>query len=116
MDKKMTDTELAAHYENPANRTLTGSPSRRRKASHQVLSNHVPIRFSPGTMNEIQAAAHQDGMTTSAWIRWVVDQELARRRPPRSESTLSGRDQITVDVPSNQPATSAMEAELVLVA
>jgi hypothetical protein len=110
----MKDDELAKHYEDPANRRLAGRPKRRpmKTAAPQTLSNHVPIRFSAGTMSAVQTLAHGDGMTVSAWIRSIVDRELARRLPPQTMSTIAGGAEMKEFLPSNQPPTSATRGEL----
>jgi hypothetical protein len=110
----MKDDELAKHYEDPANRRLAGRPRRRLNAKPQTLSNHVPIRFNASTMAAVQTLAHGDGVTVSAWIRLIVERELARRVPPQTMSTLAANAEVTEFVPSNQPKTSAAKGDLLL--
>lgn len=43
------------------------------------LSEHVTIRFPESLAIAAKYAASQDGMDTSAWIRRVVDREVAVR-------------------------------------
>jgi hypothetical protein len=33
--------------------------------------------------------AAQDGMSISAWIRWLVEQEIMRRTPAKTKSNLT---------------------------
>jgi len=100
----MNDDELAKLYEDPANRRTAGRPSRRPLA-REALNSHVPIRFSAATMASVQALAHGDGMTVSAWIRSIVDRELVRRMPPQTVSTLTAQSALKESIPSNQPQT-----------
>lgn len=39
----------------------------------------VPVRFPPSLAVAAEQAAGDDDMTLSAWIRWLVTAELARR-------------------------------------
>jgi len=103
----MKDDEVAKHYEDPANRHLAGPPRRRQISRPQTLSNHVPIRFNAGTMAAVQTIAHGDGMTVSAWIRSIVDRELARRLPSQTVSSVAAEAGMKAFLPSNQPPTSA---------
>lgn len=112
---EMDDDALAKHYEDPANRRISGRPSKRRRTRPQVLSNHVPIRFSPESMTRIRAAAHQDGLTVSSWIRLVVDQELARRWPPHAETMTSAAGATLVLSRNELPPTRAPIPEVALV-
>jgi hypothetical protein len=113
---EMDDDGLVKHYEDPANRRISGRPSKRRRSRPQVLSNHVPIRFSPETMMRMRAAAHQDGLTVSSWIRWIVEQELARRWPPHAQTMASTSAGATVTLARNdEPATRAAIPEVALV-
>lgn len=43
------------------------------------LSEHVPIRFPETLASAAKRLAEQDGMSMSAWVRRVVDRELAAR-------------------------------------
>jgi hypothetical protein len=76
------------YYADPDNRVPAG-PARRRAA--QQLTTHVPIRFSPEAISEVKQLADKDRKTVSSWIRDVVEDEIARRRPrvPHSLGLLS---------------------------
>jgi hypothetical protein len=39
----------------------------------------VPVRFPPGLAAATRRAAETDGMSVSAWLRRLVEQEIARR-------------------------------------
>lgn len=43
------------------------------------LSEHVPVRFPEDLAVAAKRLAEQDGMSTSAWVRRIVDRELAAR-------------------------------------
>lgn len=76
MSKK--DDDAAAYYADPAHRmsdgpgyALPGRPAR--------LSSHIPVRFDRDSVAVIRQFSDEDGLTVSAWVRRVVDQELQRR-------------------------------------
>ena len=106
------DDELARHYEDPANRPIAGRPSRRLASRTQTLSTHVPIRFSASTMAAVQALAHGDGITVSAWIRSIVERELVRRLPPQTISTVLARAEVNDFVSTREPVTTGVEGKL----
>jgi hypothetical protein len=109
---KMDDDALAAHYTDPANRVISGRPRKQRRPRQQVLSSHVPIRFSPETMARVRTAAHDDGLTVSSWIRWIVEQEVARRLPKTPQTWLSTWTQTTITgLKSNEPPTRSALVE-----
>ncbi len=43
------------------------------------LSEHVPVRFSGDLAAAAKRLARQDGMSVSAWVRRIVDREIAAR-------------------------------------
>jgi hypothetical protein len=43
------------------------------------LDGHVPVRFPEGLAAGARQCAAREGMTVSAWIRLMVDREIARR-------------------------------------
>ncbi len=43
------------------------------------LSKHVPIRFDPSMVTAAKRLASVEGKTASAWIRSLVEREIARR-------------------------------------
>lgn len=49
------------------------------ESAPERLSKHVPIRFPEALATAAERLAQQDGMSTSAWIRRIVDRELAAR-------------------------------------
>ena len=62
----------------------------------------VPVRFPPDMKAAMDALAQRDGMSVSAWVRRLVDQEVARREgkcptcaqpvPGQPAAALLGRD------------------------
>lgn len=45
----------------------------------ETLSEHLPIRLTDSMLAAVHQLAHEDGMSTSAWVRRIVDSEVARR-------------------------------------
>lgn len=74
----MSDLNAAEFYANPDNRSPVGPPRRPR---HRQLTNHVPVRFTSGTIASIRAIAWRDGVSVSSWIRAVVEREVDRLLP-----------------------------------
>jgi len=72
MTKKMTRTEEYEFYSDPDNQTPQG-PARRRKAK---LTELVPMRFPPDTLDKVRSAADADDRSVSSWIRRAVEHEL----------------------------------------
>ena len=103
---ELDDDALASHYEDPTNRRISGRAAKRRR-SRALLTNHVPIRFSPETMDRVRTAAHLDGMTVSSWIRWIVDQEIARRWPAHGATAVSIAGNAHVTLRNDEPPTRA---------
>lgn len=75
------DAAAARFYENPENLQAASNVVRRRKRSQTALGSHTPIRFNASVIARVKALANEDGLTVSAWIRHLVDRELARRVP-----------------------------------
>jgi predicted HicB family RNase H-like nuclease len=72
MTNNMTRTEEHDFYANPDNQIPLGSP-RRRTAK---LTELVPVRFPPETLDKIRIAAETDDRSISSWIRRAVEHEL----------------------------------------
>ena len=72
MTKKMTRAQEQEFYADPANQEPQG-PARRRKAK---LTELVPVRFPPDTLERVRTAADADDRSVSAWIRRAVEHEL----------------------------------------
>ncbi len=72
------DESMYEYYADPDNRVAAG-PARRRAS--KPLTTHVPIRFSPEVIAEVKQLADKDHKTVSSWIRDIVEDEIARRRP-----------------------------------
>ena len=116
----MTDENSAAYYANPGNRRIVGPPSRRRTSGQ--LSHHVPIRFSPATMEVVRILAYHDGVTVSSWLRAVVEREVERRLPfARTGASYELHRQLPAsnkppEVASTNPAAQAVAQSLERVA
>jgi predicted HicB family RNase H-like nuclease len=76
MTKKMTAEEEYEFYAKPENQEPQG-PARRRKRSN--LSEMVPVRFRPETLEEVQRRADADDRSVSSWIRRAVEHELEQQ-------------------------------------
>ena len=72
MTKKMTRTEEHDFYADPENQTAQG-PARR---LNPKLTELVPVRFPPETLERIRDAAGADDRSISSWIRRAVEHEL----------------------------------------
>lgn len=90
-----SDAGAFAYYDDPENRRPAPDAEvrRRRPLSRKVLDNHVPVRFSADTIAQIREVAAAEGLSVSAWIRRLVDRELARQgaeeAPPGSRAALA---------------------------
>lgn len=73
--KQMARDEEYEFYAQPENQTPQG-PGRRRRGS---LSEMVPVRFDPETLDALRAAAEADDRSVSSWIRRAVEHELSQR-------------------------------------
>ena len=70
--KKMTRKEEFEFYAKPENQEPQGPP-RRRKSK---LTELVPVRFPPETLEEIRRRAGEDDRSVSSWIRRAVEHKL----------------------------------------
>jgi hypothetical protein len=73
--QKMTPDEEYEFYARPENQEPQG-PARRRRSR---LTEMVPVRFAPETLEEVRGRADADDRSVSAWIRRAVEQELERQ-------------------------------------
>jgi hypothetical protein len=72
MNEKMTREEEHAFYAKPENQVPEG-PARRRRSN---LTEMVPVRFPPETIDEVRRRADADDRSVSSWIRLAVEHEL----------------------------------------
>ena len=70
--KDMTPDEQYDFYAQPEHQVPQG-PARRRKAK---LTELVPVRFPPETLEEVRRLASADDRSVSSWIRRAVEHEL----------------------------------------
>lgn len=70
--KKMTKAEEHEFYARPDNLEPQG-PARRRRSK---LTEMVPVRFPPETLEEVRRRAGADDRSVSSWIRRAVEHEL----------------------------------------
>ncbi|MGH9054710.1 MAG: YlcI/YnfO family protein [Acidimicrobiales bacterium] len=68
----MTRQEAHEYYARPENQEPQGPPRRRRSK----LTELVPVRFPPETLDEIRRRAGEDDRSVSGWIRRAVEHEL----------------------------------------
>jgi predicted HicB family RNase H-like nuclease len=68
--KQMTRDEEYDLYADPENQTPQGPGN---------LSEMVPVRFDPETLEALRAAAEADDRSVSSWIRRAVEHELGQR-------------------------------------
>ncbi len=71
-EKKMNREEEHEFYRRPENQEPQG-PARRRKSK---LTEMVPVRFPPETLEEVRRRAGADDRSVSSWIRRAVEHEL----------------------------------------
>jgi hypothetical protein len=71
--KTMTRDEQYEFYAQLENQEPQG-PARRRKRSN--LTEIVPVRFPPETLDEVRRLAAADDRSVSSWIRRAVEHEL----------------------------------------
>ena len=71
--KKMTRQAEHDFYARPESQEPQG-PARRRKRSG--LTEMVPVRFPPETLDEVRRLADADDRSVSSWIRRAVEHEL----------------------------------------
>ena len=74
--KKMTRDEEHDFYSQPENQEPQG-PARRRRSR---LTEMVPVRFPPETLEEVRRRAGDDDRSISSWIRRAVQRELEQGR------------------------------------
>lgn len=72
MTEKLTREQEHELYADPANQVPQG-PARRRKSR---LTELVPVRFPPETLEAVKTAADADDRSVSSWIRRAVEHEL----------------------------------------
>jgi len=70
--KKMTRDEEQDFYARPENQEPQGAARRRRPK----LTEMVPVRFPPETLEEVRRRAGADDRSVSSWIRRAVEHEL----------------------------------------
>lgn len=75
MTKKMTRQEEYEFYAKPENQEPQGQPRRRKSR----LTEPVPVRFPPETLDEVRRRADADDRSVSSWIRRAVEHELERQ-------------------------------------
>ncbi len=68
----MDRNEEHEFYDKPENQKPRGKPRRRKNR----LTELVPVRFEPDTLEQIRNAADADDRSVSSWIRRAVEQEL----------------------------------------
>lgn len=73
--KKMTRQEEYEFYARPENQEPQGQPRRRKSR----LTEPVPVRFPPETLDEVRRRADADDRSVSSWIRRAVEHELERQ-------------------------------------
>ncbi|MDQ3980238.1 MAG: hypothetical protein M3314_11910 [Actinomycetota bacterium] len=104
--QKMTPDEEHEFYARPENQEPQGPPRRRRSR----LTEMVPVRFAPETLDEVRDCADADDRSVSAWIRRAVEHELERQGRGNVSNNLSneprrtGRDEAgrrSVDKPAD---------------
>ena len=71
-DQKMTREEERDFYADPENQEPQGPPQRRKAK----LTELVPVRFPPETLERVRSAADADDRSVSSWIRRAVEHEL----------------------------------------
>lgn len=81
LNTKITDAEAFEHYDSPAARKTTPAPPRRLRARpSQRLSEYVPVRLASQTLEEVRQRAADEGLTVSAWLRRLVERDIAAAR------------------------------------
>jgi predicted HicB family RNase H-like nuclease len=74
--KKTTRAEEVELYAKPENQKPQGASRRRRSK----LTEMVPVRFAPETLEEVRRRAGDDDRSVSSWIRRAVEHELEQQR------------------------------------
>ncbi len=73
--QNVTREEENEFYARPENQEPQG-PARRCRSR---LTEMVPVRFAPETLEEVRDCADADDRSVSAWIRRAVEHELERQ-------------------------------------
>lgn len=89
--QKMTREEEHEFYARPENQEPQGPPRRRRSR----LTEMVPVRFAPETLEEVRDRADADDRSVSAWIRRAVAHELERQGRGNVSNNLSNEPRRT---------------------
>lgn len=89
------DERAVDFYADPANQVSAG-PARRLTSPRRPLTGHMPVRFDDATIAAVKERADANGMTVSAWIRRLVDRELA----PVDTPPTSDGDALVVRIPA----------------
>lgn len=72
--KKMNPDEEYEFYARPENQVPQGPPRRRSR-----MTEPVPVRFPPATLDEVRRRAEADDRSVSSWIRRAVEHELKKQ-------------------------------------
>lgn len=75
MTKKMTRQEEHDFYARSENQEPQGPASRRRSK----LTEMVPVRFAPETLEAVRRRAGTEDRSVSSWIRRAVEHELEQQ-------------------------------------
>ena len=89
--QKMTRDEEHEFYARPENQEPQGAPRRRRSR----LTEMVPVRFAPETLEEVRGCADADDRSVSSWIRRAVEHELERQGRENVSNNLSNEPRRT---------------------
>jgi hypothetical protein len=89
--QKMNRDEEHEFYARPENQEPQGPPRRRRSR----LTEMVPVRFAPETLEEVRDRADADDRSVSAWIRRAVEHELERQGRGNVSNSLSNEPRRT---------------------
>ena len=89
--QKMTRDEEHEFYARPENQEPQGRPRRRRSR----LTEMVPVRFAPETLEEVRDCADADDRSVSAWIRRAVEHELERQGRANVSNNVSNEPRRT---------------------
>ena len=88
--KKMTRDEEHEFYARPENQEPQGPPRRRSR-----LTEMVPVRFAPETLEVVRECAEADDRSVSSWIRRAVEHELERQGRANVSNNLSNEPRRT---------------------
>jgi hypothetical protein len=89
--QKMTRDEEHEFYAQAENQEPQG-PARRRRSR---LTEMVPVRFAPETLEEVRDRADADDRSVSSWIRRAVEHELERKGRENVSNNLSNEPRRT---------------------